>query len=66
MDERQQKLRDRMDAQALDALLVTNLTNVRYLTGFAGSNGYVFLTRDASWFYTDGRYATQASHMVEG
>ncbi|HVL50738.1 MAG TPA: aminopeptidase P family protein [Actinomycetota bacterium] len=66
MDERQQKLRDRMEAQALDALLVTNLTNVRYLTGFAGSNGYVFLTRDASWFYTDGRYATQASQMVKG
>ncbi len=49
----------------MDALLITNLTNVRYLTGFAGTNGYLFLTRNATWFYTDGRYATQASQMVK-
>lgn len=62
--ERQEKLRSRLESEELDGLLVTNLTNVRYLTGFAGSNGYVVLTPDATRFYTDGRYATQASQMV--
>lgn len=63
--ERQEKLRARMATEGVDALLVSNLTNVRYLTGFAGSNGYVFLTKNATRFYSDGRYATQAAQMVK-
>ncbi|HYN99453.1 MAG TPA: Xaa-Pro peptidase family protein [Actinomycetota bacterium] len=63
--ERQEKLRSRLASEDVDALLVSNLTNVRYLTGFAGSNGYVFITQDATHFYSDGRYATQASQMVK-
>ena len=34
----------------LDALLVTNLHNVRYLTGFTGSNGAVLLLREGRRF----------------
>ncbi|MBV8820454.1 MAG: aminopeptidase P family N-terminal domain-containing protein, partial [Acidobacteriaceae bacterium] len=38
----------------LDALLVTNLHNVRYLTGFTGSNGAVILFRNLpAIFFTD-------------
>ena len=47
----------------LDALLVTDLVNVRYLTGFTGSNAALLLHvdgDDASRFCTDGRYRTQA------
>jgi Xaa-Pro aminopeptidase len=62
--ERQGRLRSRMEAEGLDGLLISNLPNIRYLTGFAGSNGYVFVTADATRFFTDGRYATQASQMV--
>lgn len=54
-----------MESEGVDALLISNMTNVRYLTGFAGSNGYVFLTHDATHFYSDGRYATQAGEMVK-
>lgn len=54
-----------MEAEDLDGLLITNLKNLRYLTGFAGTNGYLFLTSDATRFYTDGRYAIQASQMVK-
>lgn len=54
-----------MESEGVDAQLISNMTNVRYLTGFAGSNGYVFLTPDATHFYSDGRYATQAGEMVK-
>ncbi|CAN5860347.1 Xaa-Pro peptidase family protein [soil metagenome] len=64
--ERQEKLLRRLTAEGVDAVLISNLTNVRYLTGFAGSNGYLFLTRDEAHFYSDGRYATQAAQMVTG
>jgi Xaa-Pro aminopeptidase len=54
-------------APGLDALLVTDLVNVRYLTGFTGSNAALLLHvdgDDASRFCTDGRYRTQAAHEV--
>lgn len=45
----------------LDALLITNLHNVRYLTGFTGSNGAVLLRRDArAILFTDPRYSVQS------
>jgi len=48
-----------------DAVLVTTLVNVRYLTGFTGSNGAVLVARDGSTtFATDGRYAEQAKAEV--
>jgi Xaa-Pro aminopeptidase len=48
----------------VDALLVTGLTNVRYLTGFTGSNGQVLIGPRESVFLTDGRYAEQSRHEV--
>lgn len=50
----------------LDALLVTNLHNVRYLAGFTGSNGALLLYRDRpAVFFTDPRYAVQSSEEVD-
>ncbi len=43
-----------------DAFLITRLPNVRYLTGFTGSNGQLILTPDDAVFLTDGRYAEQS------
>ena len=49
----------------LDALLVTNLHNVRYLTGFTGSNGAVLLFEDkAAILFTDPRYTVQSQQQV--
>ncbi|MEM7287809.1 MAG: aminopeptidase P family protein [Actinomycetota bacterium] len=53
-------VRSRFDAMEVDALAVTNLTNVRWLTGFTGSNGAVLVTSDSLSLFTDGRYADQA------
>src|SRR5436190_21349516 len=42
----------------LDALLVTHLPSVAYLTGFTGSAGVLVATGRALWLVTDGRYRT--------
>ena len=44
------RLRTSLAASQLDALLVSALPNVRYLTGFSGSNGLVLVTADAKLF----------------
>jgi Xaa-Pro aminopeptidase len=63
--ERRDVLRATAAARGLDAVLVTNLLNVRYLTGFTGSNGALLVRTDApDLFGTDGRYATQAGTQV--
>jgi Xaa-Pro aminopeptidase len=49
----------------LDALLVTNLHNVLYLTGFTGSNGAVLLFQDGrAILFTDPRYTVQSQQQV--
>jgi Xaa-Pro aminopeptidase len=50
----------------LDALLVTDLVNVRYLTGFTGSNGMAVVGPELRRFITDFRYVEQAAEQVEG
>ena len=51
----------------VDGLLVTTLVNVRYLTGFSGSNGAFALTSEGSaTLYTDGRYVDQAAAECPG
>jgi Xaa-Pro aminopeptidase len=52
--------------QELDSLLVTNLVNVRYLTGFTGTNGACIVTPDERLFLTDFRYVERAEHEVHG
>jgi len=54
------RLREGLGPAGVDALVVTNLTNVRYLTGFTGSAGLVVVTADGAVLVTDGRYADQA------
>jgi Xaa-Pro aminopeptidase len=49
----------------IDALVVTRLPNVRYLTGFTGSAAIVVLTPDTVVLVTDGRYAQQARAQLD-
>jgi Xaa-Pro aminopeptidase len=52
-------------ARELDALLVTGLPNVRWLTGFTGSNALVVVPREGTpRFLTDFRYLSQAREQV--
>jgi Xaa-Pro aminopeptidase len=61
---RQKRLADGFKKLEVDAVLVTHMPNVRYLTGFTGSAG-VFVAAQRPVFTTDGRYSEQATHQVE-
>ena len=57
---------ERCDDAELDALLVTDLTNVRYLSGFTGTNGLVVVGGVLRLFISDFRYTQQARQQVKG
>lgn len=59
-------LRQKMRERKLDSLLVSSLSNVRYLTGFTGSSGAVLLTPEQTLFFTDSRYDLQSHAEVRG
>ncbi len=58
------RLRERVATEELDALLVTKLPNVRYLTGFTGSAGMLLVAGDDALFVTDGRYIEQSKEQL--
>jgi len=58
--DRRRRLAARLDDLKVDALLITRLVNVRYLTGFTGSNGQLLLSGDPALF-TDFRYEEQSA-----
>jgi Xaa-Pro aminopeptidase len=58
------RLRERMADAGCDALLVTHLTNIRYLTGFTGSAGLLLVVPDEIVFVTDGRYRDQSAEQL--
>ena len=64
---RRTRLRALLAEQGLDALLVTDLINIRYLTGFTGSNAALLITSggdEQAVFCTDGRYEEQSAAEV--
>jgi Xaa-Pro aminopeptidase len=61
---RRDRLAARLADLGVDAVVVTRIVNVRYLTGFTGSNGQVVVGRETSVFLTDGRYEEQARAEV--
>ncbi len=58
------RLRERITDAGCDALVVANLTNVRYLTGFTGSAGLLLVDAGTATFVSDGRYRTQAAEQL--
>jgi Xaa-Pro aminopeptidase len=61
---RRDRLRALVAEVPADALLVTRLVNVRYLSGFTGSNAALLVTADDAVLATDGRYITQAEQQA--
>jgi len=58
------RLIEHLPAAGIDALLVSHLPNIRYLTGFTGSAALLLVGRDGLTFVTDGRYSDQASEQL--
>ncbi len=65
IDTRLPRLRGLIAPAGADALLVTTLPNIRYLTGFTGSAALLLVTTDRSLLVTDGRYRTQAAEQLD-
>ncbi|HEY5996757.1 MAG TPA: aminopeptidase P family N-terminal domain-containing protein, partial [Candidatus Deferrimicrobiaceae bacterium] len=49
-----------------DAFLCVRMTNIRYLTGFTGSDAVLAVSGKGAWLVTDGRYTEQANAEVSG
>ena len=58
------RLEAELAAKGLDRMLVTDLTNVRYLTGFTGTNGAAVCGPGIRVFLTDFRYTERAAAEV--
>lgn len=61
LSERRERVANRMTEQGAEAMLVSGLPNVRYLSGYTGSNGIVLLSPGAGTLFTDPRYTIQAA-----
>jgi len=62
--ERIGRLRSGLADHGLDGVLVTQQANVRYLTGFTGSNALLLVSAERAVFLTDGRYEEQAENEL--
>ena len=66
MSDRAERLVPLLEERGLDALVVSDLVNLRYLTGFTGTNGACIVGPEVRTFLTDFRYVEQARREVTG
>lgn len=66
MTERADRLSGLVAEAGLDSLLVAELTNLRYVSGFTGTNGACLIGPDIRTFFTDFRYRERAADEVDG
>ena len=62
---RVEKVKEQLSKNNLSGMFITNLTNVRYLTGFTGSAGSLLLLEKEQYFFTDGRYTEQSKEQIK-
>lgn len=72
IEQRRREIALRLPEAKVDGLLISSPANVRYLSGYAGSNGLLLLLPGEAHFFTDPRYATASKtipgkvHVVKG
>lgn len=64
MATRLKKLQTLLKQRKLDGIVVSHMPDIRYLCGFSGSAGTLFVSRKKAWFITDGRYDAQAAEEL--
>ena len=62
---RQENLKNVLGKKGLDGILITNLTSIRYISGFTGSAASCLITPSGQYFITDGRYIEQSKSQVK-
>ncbi len=60
------KIRALLDELQIDAMLVSHIPNIRYLSAFSGSAAWVIVTKNKDYFITDFRYKDQSAAQVKG
>lgn len=63
-DEKFQKILQYMENLKIDAMLISNLYNIRYMSGFVGSNGMLYISQTKQVLITDFRYIEQAEKQA--
>lgn len=61
-----ERVRRELERKELDALLVTQIDNVGWMSGFTGSNGFIIVTPADVRFITDARYTLQSKEQLPG
>ena len=65
-EQRRDRLASMIEKLGLQGMLVTNPTNVRYLTGFTGDSTYLLLNSSLTLLISDGRYTQQLQEECPG
>ncbi len=58
-------LKDLIEKKRVNSFLITNLKNIRYITGFTGSSAFLFLSKKGDFLFTDFRYKEQSQMEVK-
>ncbi|NLY39637.1 MAG: aminopeptidase P family protein [Firmicutes bacterium] len=64
MNKRLQRLQEKLAEHSLEAILISQPANRRYISGFSGSSGYLLVGREQAFLITDFRYLEQASQQA--
>lgn len=64
MNQRLQKIRDSLEDLQLDCILIQNSINRSYISGFKGSSGILYISKESSVLFTDFRYVEQATKQA--
>ena len=59
-----EKVTELLKKKNLDAILISDGYNMRYLSGFGGATGYLYISADQKVLMTDSRYTTQAKQLM--
>ncbi|WP_058485248.1 M24 family metallopeptidase [Defluviitalea phaphyphila] len=64
MSERLKKIKDQFEDLKIDAILIQNPINRKYISGFTGSSGILYISKNSSILFTDFRYIEQATKQA--
>ena len=66
LKQRNAVLKKTLQESGVDGILITDINNIQYLSGFTGSSGCLIITNNRSIFVTDFRYKEQAKREIKG